>query len=159
MRGAFTPLLHSDETWSVQIIENIEKMKKNRVDKGRIIENGRGLGTVTREMLAERASELAVLNGRTADNVLDSDFEQARRELTGMSQEPGVASPRSERVPEDERWDPVPGSKGHRAPTVPPADETTATQELVEEGVDEAEQDLMNQATKESLERDAGTEP
>lgn len=134
-------------------------MKKNRVDKGRIIENGRGLGTVTREMLAERASELAVLNGRTADNILDSDFEQARRELTGMSEEPGVAAPRSERVPEEERWDPVPGTKGRRTPVVPAADETTATQELVEEGVDEAEQDLMNQAARESLKRDQDTEP
>jgi len=135
-------------------------MKKNPVDKGKIIKNGRGLGTVTREMLTERASELAVINGRTAENVLDSDFEQARSELTGAEGEkPGVVRPRSERVPEEERWGPEPGSQGRQAPTIPVADETTATQELVEEGVDEAEQDLMKQATKASLKRDQGTEP
>ena len=135
-------------------------MKKNPVDKGKVIKDGRGLGTVTREMVAERASELAVINGRTAENVLDSDFEQARRELTGTAEEqPGVARPRSERVPEQERWDPEGGSQGRQTPTNPVADETTSTQELVEEGVDEAEQDLMKRATDASLKRDEGTEP
>jgi hypothetical protein len=134
-------------------------MKKNPVEKGRIIENGRGVGTVTREMLAERASELAVLNGRTAQNVLDSDMEQARRELTGTFEQPGVANPPDERIPEEDRWEPVAASQGQRAPTIPAPDEQGVEQELVEEGVDDAEQDLMNRATQESLQRDKGAEP
>ena len=46
-------------------------------------ENSAGIGTVTRKMVRDRAVELAVINGRSAKEVSKSDWEQAKRELTG----------------------------------------------------------------------------
>ena len=128
-------------------------MKKNGMEEGRLTEHSRGIGTVTEEMVRQRARELAVINGRTQDNVLDSDFEQARRELTG---EEGLnpQPTRAEQLPEEERWDPVPGSAGKSAPKVPAPDEQSYAEKLVEEGVADAEQDQMIKATRESLKRD-----
>src|SRR6184192_2528949 len=115
-------------------------MKKNQIEEGRFTEHGRGLGTVTEEMVRQRARELAVINGRSQDNLLDSDFQQARRELTG--EEGLTPTPtKAEELPEEERWDPVPGSPGQAAPKVPTRDEQTFAEKLVEEGVADAEQD------------------
>jgi hypothetical protein len=126
-------------------------MKENRVEKGRFTEQGHGLGTVTREMVLKRARELALISGR--EQVLESDFEQAKRELTReehLTPEPD----RMENLPEDKRWDPVPESTGKEAPTVPAPDEQTFAEKLVEEGVEDAEHDQMTKAARESLRRD-----
>src|SRR5438105_15523953 len=91
---------------------------KDRIEQGRFSERGHGLGTVTEEMVRQRARELAVINGRAENNILESDLEQARRELLG--QERLTPPPtRAETLPEEERWDPVPGSTGQAAPKVP----------------------------------------
>ena len=84
-------------------------MKTNPLKQGALTENSAGLGTVTRKMVRERAVELARINGRSAKDVSKSDWEQAKRELTG---EPDM-DPKAailESAPESERWDPVPGS-------------------------------------------------
>jgi len=126
-------------------------MKENRVDEGRFTEQGHGLGTVTREMVLKRARELALINGR--EQVLESDFAQAKRELT--KEEHLTPDPdRLEKLPEDQRWEPVPESMGKEAPKVPAPDEQTFAERLVEEGVEDAEHDQMRRATRESLERD-----
>ena len=44
-----------------------------------------GIDTVTSEMVWERASELAHLNGRSAQDVMHSDLHQAKLELTRNS--------------------------------------------------------------------------
>jgi hypothetical protein len=128
-------------------------MKENRIEKGKLSLGAQGLGTVTEEMVRERAGELALINGRSRNNILSSDLEQARRELTGTAG-PDAAPAKLEQIPEDERWDPVPGSVGQQAPTVPAPDEQTVAEKLVEEGIDDAEQDQMVRATRESLERE-----
>jgi len=90
-------------------------MKTNPLKEGALTENSAGIGTVTRKMVRERAVELAVINGRTAHQTSQSDWEQAKRELTG---EPDV-DPKAaalESAPESERWDPLPGSTGHKVP-------------------------------------------
>lgn len=46
-------------------------------------ENSGGICTVTRGKLRERAIELAVIDGRSTQDVSKSDWEQAKRELTG----------------------------------------------------------------------------
>jgi len=128
-------------------------MNENPIEKGRLTQRGRGLGTVTETMVRQRAGELAVINGRSEKNIIDSDVEQARRELTG--EENLVPQPsKAEEVPEDGRWDPVPGSTGQPAPIMPAPDEQTVEEKLVEEGVEEAEQDQMIRATRESLKRE-----
>jgi len=58
-------------------------MKTNPLKEGALTENSAGIGTVTRKMVRERAVELAVINGCPARDVSKSDWEPAKRELTG----------------------------------------------------------------------------
>jgi hypothetical protein len=130
-------------------------MKTNPLKEGTLTENSAGLGTVTRKMARERAVELAVINGRSKQDVSKSDWEQAKRELTG---EPD-ADPKEallESAPESERWDPIPGSAGRKASVAPGEDEDeegrSDNQRLVEEGVEGAEHDQMRQGASENAE-------
>ena len=132
-------------------------MEQNPLTKGIITENFIGIGTVTREMVLKRAQELAMINGHSSDHILESEFEQAKRELTGGSDiEPKDAA--LESVPELERWDPVPGSTGHKAPESSDEDEDnegrSEDERLVEEGVQEAEHDQMLQAARAAAKKD-----
>ena len=120
-------------------------------------ENSAGIGAVTRQMVQDRAVELALINGRSAQDVSKSDLEQAKRELTG---EPG-ADPNDavlESVPESGRWDPLPGSTGHKAPAAPSDDEDdegrSDGERLVEEGIAGAEHDQMLQAVRDAAKQD-----
>ena len=128
-------------------------MKTNPLKEGVLTENSAGIGTVTRKMVRERAVELAVINGRSAQEVSKSDWEQAKRELTG---EPDTDPKQAalESAPESERWDPVPGSTGQKTPEAPSADEDeegrSDNERLVEEGVEGAEHDQMRQAASEA---------
>lgn len=111
------------------------------------------MGTVTRGMVVKRARELAVINGRSEDQMLQSDFDQAKRELTGRGEvveEQESPRPRSH----SELRETVRGTRGRQARTVSPHDEQTDAQKLVEEGVSDAEHDQMVEGTRESLKRD-----
>ena len=125
-------------------------MKANPMKDGVLTENSAGIGTVTRKMVRERAVELAVINGRSAREMSKSDREQAQRELKG---EPDTDPTQValESAPESERWDPVPGSTGHKVPEAPSADEDedgrSDNERLVEEGIADAEHDQMRQAS------------
>jgi|SRR5580658_3992593 hypothetical protein len=126
-------------------------MKIDPPKEDAIIINSTGIGTVTRKMVRERAAELAVINGRSAQDASKSDWEQAKRELTG---EPDTDPKETvlESAPESERWDPLPGSSGHIVP-VPSVDDEdeegrSFSERLVEEGVQEAEHDQMIQAAR-----------
>ena len=132
-------------------------MKTNLLKDGALTENSAGLGTVTRKMVRERAVELAVINGRSAQEASKSDLEQARRELTGDSDtDPKEAV--LESASESERWDPVPGSTGHKVPVAPSEDEDdegrSDGEKLVEEGIAGAEHDQMLQAAREAAKKD-----
>lgn len=128
-------------------------MKQNRIEEGRLSDRGKGLGTVTKEMVMKRAREIAVINGRSQNHVLDSDLDQAQRELEGEDEiNPPLSA--EERVPEDKRWDPVPGSEGQQAPTVPAPDEPSDAEKLYDEGVADAEHDQEIQATRDQARRD-----
>ena len=133
-------------------------MKTNPLKEGALTENSAGLGTVTQKMVRERAVELAVINGRSAQEVSKSDSEQAKRELTGDSDpEPNEAA--LESAPESERWDPVHGSTGHKAPVAPSSDEDdegrSDNERLVDEGIAGAEQDQARQAASTAAREDA----
>ena len=127
-------------------------MNTNPLKQGALTENSAGLGTVTRKMVRERAVELAILNGRSAQEVAKSDWEQAKRELTG---DPGMDAKETalDSAPESERWNPVPGSTGHKVPVAPSADEDdegrSDNERLVDEGIAEAELDQRNLASRE----------
>jgi hypothetical protein len=128
-------------------------MNTNPLKQGALTENSAGIGTITRKMVRERAVELAVINGRSAQDVSKSDWEQAKRELTDDSEmDPKEAL--LESVPESERWDPVPGSTGYKVPAAPSADEDeegrSDNERLVDEGIAGAEHDQSLQATREA---------
>ena len=133
-------------------------MKTDPLKQGALTENGVGIGTVTQEMVRERATELAAINGRSAEDVSVFDLEQAKRELTGETDvDPKDAM--LEAAPESERWDPVAGSTGHKVEATSNEDEDdegrSDSERLVEEGVAEAEHDQMLQAEKSQREEDA----
>ena len=126
-------------------------MEQNPLTKGILTENFSGIGTVTEEMVLKRARELALINGHSPDHVSKPDFEQAKRELTGGS-DIGSKEAALESAPESVRWDPLPGSTGHKAPENSDEDEDSEgrseSAQLVEEGVNEAEHDQMLQAAR-----------
>jgi hypothetical protein len=124
-------------------------MNTNPLKQGALTENSEGLGTVTRRMARVRAMELAFIDGRSAHEVSKSDWDQARRELTGRPDE----DPKQtvlESAPETERWDPVPGSAGQKAQVSSSEDEDdegrSDNELLVDEGVAGAELDQMREA-------------
>ena len=132
-------------------------MNDNPLKQGALTENSNGLGTVTRKMVRERAIELALINSRPAQEVRKSDWEQAKRELTG---EPDLDPKEAvlEAAPESERWDPVPSSAGHKVPVAPSADEDeegrSDNERLVDEGIAGAELDQNFQAARAAAKRD-----
>jgi hypothetical protein len=124
-------------------------MATNPLKDGVLTVNSAGIGTVTRKMVRERAVELATINGRTALEVSKSDWDQAKRELTG---DPDGASNEAalEAAPESERWDMLPGSTGRKVPAAPSEDEDdegrSDNERLVEEGIAGAELDQRHEA-------------
>ena len=132
-------------------------MKTNPLKEGVLTENSTGLGTVTRAMVRERAVELALINGRSAQDVSKSDWEQAKRELTG---EPDADAKEAalDSAPESERWNPVAGSTGRKAPVTSGEDEDdegrSDQERLVEEGIAGAEHDQSLQAARAAAKKD-----
>ena len=126
-------------------------MKKNPLNKGIIMENADGIGTVTPAMVEARARELAVINGHGSSGPTKADYQQAKRELTG-EEEIDPQEENVEAVPESEGWDPVPGSSGRQAAESPGEDEDaegrSEAAQMYEEGIDEAEHDQMRRAAE-----------
>jgi hypothetical protein len=126
-------------------------MKINPLKKGAITDKSAGIGTVTRDMVEQRAIEIAVINGRSRRNVLESDWQEAKRELTG-GQEIDRQEAMLESVPESEEWDPLPGSQGRKVFESASEDEDDEgvidAAHLFEEGMEEAEHERMLEATE-----------
>jgi hypothetical protein len=132
-------------------------MGKNPLSKGVLTENAVGIGPVTREMVHARTRELALIAGRAPPHVTQADYEQAKRELTGeadMDRQEAML----ESIPETKRWDPVPGSTGRQVPESPSEDEDdegrSESEQLVDEGAEEAERDQMFQAAQAAEKKD-----
>jgi len=126
-------------------------MTTNPLKQGVLTENCVGIGTVTRGMVRERAVELAVINGRSAQGASKTDWDQAKRELTGESD----TDPKDvllESVPESARWDPMYTSTGEKSLETSSDDEDDEGQsdsaKLVEQGIAEAEHDQMLKAAR-----------
>ncbi len=126
-------------------------MKKNPLNKGIVMENADGVGTVTPVMVEARARELAVINGRDSSKPTKADYQQAKRELTGEEE----IDPQEENVeaaPESEGWDPVPGSSARQAAESLGEDEDaegrSESAQMFEEGINEADHDQMRRAAE-----------
>jgi len=126
-------------------------MRKNPLNKGIIMENAAGIGTVTPAMVEARARELATISGRRSLEPSEADYQQAKRELTGEAEMDPQQESR-ESVPESDGWDPVPGSTGRQAADSLGEDEDaegrSESAQLFEEGVSEAEHDQMRRASR-----------
>jgi len=125
-------------------------MKTNPLKEGALTENSDGIDPVTRKMVRAGAAELAIIDGRSAHEASRSDWEQAKRELTGELE----TDPKEvilESAPESDRWNLVPGSAGHKVGVTSSADEDdegrSDNERLVEEGIKGAEHDQMRQAS------------
>jgi len=132
-------------------------MKTNPPKEAALIINSTAIGTVTRKMVRERATELALIDGRSGQDVTAADWAMAKRELTG---EPDIDPKEAllEAAPESERWDPLPGSTGHIVPVTSidgeDDDGRSLGEKLVDEGEKEAEHDQMLQAARANEKKD-----
>jgi len=132
-------------------------MKTNPLKAGVIAENSAGIGTVTRRMVRARAAELAIIDGHLSRDATRTHIAQAKRELTGVPDvDPKTAL--LDAAPESERWDPVPGSTGHKVPVAPGEDEDeegrSDNERLVEGGIAEAGLEQSFQATRAAAKKD-----
>src|SRR5688572_570969 len=94
------------------------------------------LTTVTEGMVIKPAKELAVINGRNANDFTPDDHEQARRELVGFT---NIETAELEAVaPDTGGWLGEAGDRGQKAPVRPAKDEQTFGEDLVKQGVEEA---------------------
>jgi hypothetical protein len=105
------------------------------------------LGVPTRAMVEQRAREIARLAERDPDKFTDADWEQARRELTGL-QPTGDSQDPSEIAASLSAGGSIPGQSGSRAPRVLPKDEALLDERLACRGVQEAAHDQMVEAAK-----------
>src|SRR5436190_7106895 len=94
-------------------------MKATETIKGRISGRFNGLGTVTPEMVEQRAREIALINGRVAEEFNEADLEEAHAELTGVT---ALDEQREEEATQGAGTlrDIIPGTAGHKnAPKLP----------------------------------------
>jgi hypothetical protein len=109
-------------------------MNKAQPTSGKILCGTEGLGTVTPQMVEQRAREIARSDGRSQSNELD--WTRAREELTGPTSD-------SEELPTWEEpgrdWQMPLVSTGEKAPTVRPEDDENIPEKLIQEGIEEAD--------------------
>ena len=125
--------------------------KRHECPEGKVTEHAHGLGTVTPDMVTQRAHEIALINRRPDNKPTPEDWQEARRELTESG--PSGRDPLDD-IPVGKRWDPVPGSPQRKANNMPADDEQTVAESLVESGVEEAEHEQMLEGTRESVRKD-----
>jgi hypothetical protein len=132
-------------------------MNNNPLSKGVLTENDVGIGPATRGMVQARSRELALIAGRVPPHVTQADYEQAKRELTG---EPDMDRQEAmlESIPEADRSNSMPDSTERQVPESPSEDEDdegrSETEQLVDEGAEEAARDRMFQAAHEAEKSD-----
>ena len=125
-------------------------MRKNPLNKGIIMKNAAGVGSVTPAMVEARARELALINGH-GSTPNEADWQEAKRGLSGES-EVDPQEENLESLPESEGWDVVPGSTGRQATESLGEDEDaegrSESAQMFAEGISEAEHDQMLRAAE-----------
>jgi len=121
---------------------------------GKINLHGNGLGVPSPELVEKRAREIAMIDERDPNDFTETDWHQAKNELTGVG-----ASHVPEEVDEDagderSERDEVPGASGHRAPRSGFEEDENVGEELVSGGIEEAAHDQMVEARREELDQE-----
>ena len=106
------------------------------------------LNVPTPEMVNQREREIALIDERNPDKFTEADWEQARRELTGVETSASLEDPVEMAASLSERGA-VPGETGSQIPRIVPKDEALLDERLVSRGVDEAAHDQMVEAAQE----------
>ena len=108
----------------------------NAQPTGKILYGTKGIGTVTPQMIEERACEIARSDGRAQPN--DLDRSRAREDLTDATS--GSEKSLTTEEPGSDWYTPR-VSSGKKAPTVRPEDDENVPEKLIREGVEEADHD------------------
>jgi hypothetical protein len=123
-------------------------MNMNRPVSGKILVGSKGLGVADPDLLRKRAFEIAQIQERSIPDV--SDWEEASRELHGHRLPEGTGSENARTEAE--------GAESRRPHgALRPDDEINVVEELVREGMEEAEHERMLLGHK-SLEEETGLE-
>jgi hypothetical protein len=120
----------------------------NDPTNGKILVHDAGLGEATKREVDERAREIALIEDREMPT--KEDYDRARAELRGRTIPPTSDTDASSmdslsRDPSD-----PPAHRGRQMPNFEGADEETALEQLVNEGVEEAQHDQMVAARRKS---------
>ena len=113
--------------------------------RGIISDHFRAVGTVTPEMVRQRAREIAIINGHPANHCTSQDLLEAKRELTGFL--PGLDDEEGSKFSAG-AWGVEPDSDGRAVEKEEIPDEQSVGEVLIEQGINEAEHDQMVQAAK-----------
>jgi len=104
---------------------------------GRIQIHGEGVGELSEDDIETRAKEIAMMDGRR--EAKDHDRVRAREEL--LNPGPSAAPEADETARPVELWSKGAASLGHEGAHVEPEDEANLAEQLVEEGVEEADRE------------------
>jgi hypothetical protein len=128
-------------------------MKKQTHQTGRILRHGKPSSEITEDAIASRARELAIIDGRAPEAVTDEDLARSLAELRGKHLPESTLE--DSEVTESLTRDPSdPASnRGTQAPETNELDDQEVTENLVLEGVEEAQHDQMLAARQRSTER------
>jgi hypothetical protein len=129
--------------------EEGKRMNTKPLHEGAIMIHGNGVGTISDEMIQNRASELAVIDGREEENASQTDWDEAERELTSGDEPASLES-----LPESERRNPIPGTSGQEAAVEFDDNEDeegrSVGERLVQAGVAEADHDQKLAAARDA---------
>jgi len=106
-----------------------------KTNSHRIEVHGEGLGEISDATIDRRAAEIAHMDGRITPTAFDR--QRATTELTEPAHHPDPET--QQETARLHTWDEPVGSTGHRAPRQSSDDESTIAEELVEEGLEEAD--------------------
>lgn len=103
-----------------------------------------GLGDPDQSAIEVRAAELARSDGRAF--FTDADLQRAAEELGAVSGPPAPPEESEPVMGEITAWDDAPDESGHRVEPAKLEDEQPMAEQLVEEGIEEADHDTRNAA-------------
>jgi len=131
---------------------NEEREEQLRAPGGRMEIGGVGAGEFSAATIEQRARELAHTEGR--DEVSEADRARALEELSGPAPELGAPEAVIPEIEQLVAWDGAADSSGHRVEPVGLPDETSIGEQLVQEGLDEADHQRRVSAVDEQDEAD-----
>ncbi len=125
-------------------------MKSEPVIPDRLKAGSPGLGEAAAVDVERRAIELAKIDGRTA--FTDADLTQARAELSGGRVEIVAPEVDVRAVEELEEWDVPSDQNGRQVNQVTIDDEATVAEQLIQDGLEEADHDRRVAAAEDATE-------